>query len=205
MTCTSNSRLSHYVDKEIILPCYEELCPFGLAPTISTEVQLLFGDVLAIALMEQKSFTIDAYANNHPAGQIGKRSTLKVRDIMLTKERAPLCLPHHKLDEVLPDFTEKRCGCLIVTNEAGELEGIFTDGDLRRALQAQGESVLQECIGALMTVYPKTILPDALAWEAMRLMEADRNAPITVLPVIDPQKHCVLGIVKMHDIIQAGI
>ncbi|MCC5832067.1 MAG: KpsF/GutQ family sugar-phosphate isomerase [Chlamydiales bacterium] len=202
---TSNPEgcLAKGVDFPVFLPCPSELCPFDLAPTISSEVQLLFGDVLAVAVMRRKGFTLDEYAANHPGGRIGRRASLKVRQMMLDKERTPLCFAEDKLEEVLVDFSEKRCGCLIVIDEQKELKGIFTDGDLRRALQAKGEKVLKEKVGNLMTRRPKAIDADALAWDAMKLMEADQKCPVMVLPVIEKSE--VIGIIKMHDLIQAGV
>lgn len=198
------SRLVKAADDIAILPCLKELCPYDLAPTTSTELQLLFGDILAIALMREKGFSQDQYATNHPAGQIGKRMTLKVKDVMLHHDQAPLCYTHDLLENVLPDFSQKRCGCLIVIDENKKLKGILTDGDLRRALQAKGEKVLKEAIGNLMTTKPKAINLDALAWDAMKLMESDQRHPVTVLPVIQNDDECA-GLIKMHDIIQAGI
>jgi arabinose-5-phosphate isomerase len=203
ITSNPQSRLAKGVDFSIALPCPSELCPFDLAPTISTEVQLLFGDVLTVAVMRAKGFTLDQYAANHPGGRIGRRASLKVRQMMLDKERTPLCFAEDRLQEVLVDFSNKRCGCLIVIDEQKRLRGIFTDGDLRRALQAKGEKVLQEKIGNLMTRTPKAIDADALAWDAMKLMEADQNHPIMVLPVLEKSE--VVGIIKMHDLIQAGV
>lgn len=205
LTSNPESRLAKGVDFLVTLPCEQELCPFNLAPTLSTTVQLLFGDALTIALMQSKGFRLVDYADNHPGGHIGRRITVKVKDLMLDKEKAPLCFPHHKLEDVLTEFTDKRCGCLIVTDEKSRLKGIFTDGDLRRALQAKGEKVLKDVVGELMTSSPRTIDKEALAWEALNLMESDQKHPITVLPVVDRERQEVVGIIKMHDLIQAGI
>lgn len=205
VTSNRDSRLAKGVDFPLFLPCLNELCPFDLAPTISTEIQLLFGDVLSIGIMRKKGFTLDQYAANHPGGRIGRRSSIKVRELMLDKERIPLCRMGDRLEDVLIHFTEKRCGCLIVIDESTRLKGIFTDGDLRRALQKNGEGVLQGKIGDMMTFCPKSIDADALAWDAMKMMESDQKHPIMVLPVIDSEKQKVVGILKMHDLIQAGL
>lgn len=204
VTSNGSSRLSVGADHSVLLPCENELCPFDLAPTTSTVVQLMFGDLLAIALMERNGFSIDQFAENHPGGRIGKRSTLRVRDLMLDKELTPICLAEHLLEEVLIDFTNKRCGCLIVIDDRKHLKGIFTDGDLRRALQNKGEGVLKEKLGELMTHAPKSIDAHALAWDAMKLMESDQKKPVMVLPVLGTHEE-VVGIIKMHDIIQAGL
>lgn len=203
ITSQSKSRLGSAADLTVELPCLFELCPFDLAPTTSTALQLLFGDVLAMALMSKKGFTLTEFASNHPGGRIGRRISVKVRDLMLGREKAPLCRPGDRLQDVLVDFSGKRCGCLVVTDESGKLQGIFTDGDLRRALQVKGEKVLQEKLSALMTRAPKAIRSDELAWDALKLMESDHRHPVTVLPVVTNDE--VVGLIKMHDIIQAGI
>lgn len=201
VTSNQESRLANQADLSVALPCEEELCPFDLAPTISTEVQLLFGDVLSMAVMERKGVSLDQYAANHPGGRIGRRLSIKVREMM--NAQAPLCAAHKRLEEVLVDFSEKRCGCLIVIDEHKQLKGIFTDGDLRRALQAKGENVLKERLGDLMTPAPKAIDVNSLAWEAMKVMEADPMRPVTVLPVVEQDE--VVGVVKMHDLVQANL
>lgn len=203
ITSTPNSSLGKGSDFSLILPCENELCPFDLAPTISAEIQLLFGDVLAVALMDAKRFSLDDYVFNHPGGRIGRRISMKVRDLMLDKERTPICLGENLLEEVLVDFSDKRCGCMIVVDEKRRLKGIFTDGDLRRALQLKGERVLKEKIGDLMTLAPKMIEAEESAWEALKKMEGDQKQPIMVLPVVEDQE--VVGIIKMHDLIQAGL
>ncbi len=199
VTSHAQGRLVKQVDHVVVLPLQEELCPFGLAPTTSTEIQLLFGDVLAVAIMQAKGFTVTDFSSNHPSGQIGKRISVKVKELMLDLQKTPLCSPDLFLEEVLIDFTDKRCGCLIVVDKEKNLQGIFTDGDLRRALQAKGEKVLKQKIGDLMTRAPIRIEAEALAWDAMKLMEG----VTTVLPVIGEGK--VVGIVKMHDLVQAGL
>ncbi|MCH9609160.1 MAG: Arabinose 5-phosphate isomerase KdsD [Chlamydiales bacterium] len=201
----SRSRLVQGVETSVILPCENELCPFDLAPTTSTEVQLLFGDVLTIALMEYNRFTLDQYAVNHPSGRIGRRATAKVKDLMLDEKRTPTCRPDDLLAQVLVEFTDKRCGCLLVIDEERKLKGIFTDGDLRRALQEKGDQVLKEKIESLMTLAPKSIDEDALAWDAVKVMESNQKSPVMVLPVLEKERGEVVGIIKMHDLIQAGL
>ncbi|MFZ0565074.1 MAG: KpsF/GutQ family sugar-phosphate isomerase [Chlamydiales bacterium] len=203
VTSNASSRLAKGVNFFVELPCERELCPFDLAPTTSSEIQLLFGDVLAIALMKAKGFGLDEYAKNHPGGRIGRRAAMKVRDLMLDRHITPICFLGDRLEEVLLDFTNKRCGCLIVIDENKQLKGIFTDGDLRRALQAKGEQVLKEKMQNLMTSTPKAIEADTPAWEAMKLMESDQKHPVMVLPVLDKDE--VIGIIKLHDLIQANL
>lgn len=198
------SRLAKACDFTVTLPVMKELCPFNLAPTTSTAIQMIFGDVMAIALMQKSNFTMDQYAMNHPAGSIGKRMTVKVSDLMLVGNHVPLCKPEDKLVDTLVELSNKRCGCVLVIDENKTLQGIFTDGDLRRALLNQGPNVLQMTMKQLMTCSPKFMPPGKLALEAMQLMEADQKNAITCLPVIDDNKK-VLGLIKLHDIIQSGL
>lgn len=198
------SRLSQFSDFTITLPLEKELCPFGLAPTTSTVIQLIFGDLLAVALMRLKNFSIDQYALNHPSGSIGKRITLKVKDLMLTGNKIPKCDSHVKLMDVLVELSNKQCGCILIVDDEGKLNGIFTDGDLRRALQKGGGKVLESTIGESMTKSPRWIHQDLLAYDALQFMEADPKHPITVLPVLDAHNK-VVGIIKLHDILQSGL
>jgi arabinose-5-phosphate isomerase len=200
----AKSRLAKACDFSISLPLEKELCPFDLAPTTSTVIQMIFGDILTIALMRHNKFTLDQYALNHPSGRIGKRITMKVEDLMLTGSSIPLCRPQDKLVDTLVELSNKRCGCVLVINEESKLQGIFTDGDLRRALSHKGPDVLQMPMEQLMTPSGRSVSPGKLAWEAMQLMEADQKHPITCLPVIEEGRK-VLGLIKMHDIIQSGL
>lgn len=199
-----NSRLAKGADKIIFLPFDEELCPHNLAPTMSTTGQLLFGDILAIALMEKKSFSKDQFALNHPAGRLGKRLTMKVKDIMIRDGNVPVCLGDQKLMDILIDYSNKKAGCMLITDKNRELLGIFTDGDLRRALQKHGSEVLHLKMEELMIKNPKKIDSEMMAYDAMRYMEGDQKSPIMVLPVVE-QGNLVIGLVKLHDIIQSGV
>lgn len=203
---TSNpaSRLHKACDISVALPLQQELCPFGMAPTTSTTIQCIFGDILTVALMTEKKFSLDDYAQNHPSGRIGKRVSLKVNDIMVREEGIPTCRPDEKLMEILVRLSDKRCGCILIQDEMGILMGIFTDGDLRRSLQEQGPDVLYQEMRTLMNTTAKTIEPDVLAYDALKKMEQDQKHPITVLPVVDANK-MICGIVKMHDLIQSGV
>jgi arabinose-5-phosphate isomerase len=196
-----HSRLAQLADLKMILPVEKELCPFDLAPTTSTEVQLLFGDVLSIALMKAKGFDLERYGENHPLGAIGKKITLKVDDLMQLE--LPICLPHQKLGDLLNDLSSKKCGCLIIVNEEQEFQGIFTDGDLRRSLQSLGSAVLEKRIDELMTRSALSIQKGERAMNAVKLMQKDPSKWIMVLPVLEQQK--VVGLIRMHDIIHSGL
>ncbi len=197
------SRLEKASHKTVILPLDRELCPFDLAPTTSTVLQLVFGELIAVALMRKKNFSIDQYALNHPSGAIGKKMTLRVDDVMLQDEHLPLCNGESRLGDILVDLTNKKCGCLLVADEDKELTGIFTDGDLRRALQSHGSTVLEEKITSLMTRSPLHATKDELLVEAMKRMQKDPKRWVMMLPVL--QKKKVVGLLRMHDIIHSGI
>jgi len=199
-----NSRLANVSHSTITLPFLRELCPFDMAPTMSTTTQLLFGDLLTIALMRHKNFSLDDYALNHPSGQIGKRIRLKVKDLMLTGNRIPLCKPDEYLGDILVELSNKRCGCILISGRNGELLGIFTDGDLRRALQNHGGDVLRSSMREMMNSNPNFIGPDSLAWDALKRMEANPQKRIMMLPVVDADCK-ILGLLHIHDIIQSGL
>lgn len=199
-----HSRLAKACDLFIDLPLQQELCPFDMAPTTSTVIQLIFGDLLAIALMQMKNITLDEYVQNHPAGRIGKRILLKVSDIMVKGIDLPLCKSHDKMVDILVELSNKRCGCVLVVDDSQMLQGIFTDGDLRRSLQKHGASSLNLPMEDVMTKTVRWIDPHTLAWEAMRLMEGDQKNAITVLPVLEKSKK-LLGLIKLHDIVQSGL
>lgn len=204
LVSNSASRLAKACDLVINIPVEGELCPFGLAPTTSAVAQMLLGDVLSVVLMRDKNFTIDDYAKNHPSGRIGRRITLKVKDLMLTGESIPRCLPQDKLIKILVELSNKKCGCVLVTSEDDTLQGIFTDGDLRRALEQHSSDALEKSLSEIMTSSPRTIGPEQLAWDAVKTMEADQKRPITVLAVVD-ERQKVVGIIRMHDVIQSGL
>jgi arabinose-5-phosphate isomerase len=175
-----------------------------MAPTISTTMQMIIGDVLAVALMRLKNFGLDQFAMNHPAGRIGRRMITKVKDLMISGDSLPLCHPQDKLVDTLVELSNKRCGCVFVVDEKKVLLGIFTDGDLRRSLQKRYAAALENSMGELMTRTPRWIGPEELAITAMHQMESDQKNPITVLAILDEGKR-VVGLIKLHDIIQSGL
>ena len=195
------SRLAKEANLTVFLPVEKELCSFDLAPTTSTSVQLLFGDLLAVALMREKGFTLEEFAENHPAGSIGKKITLFVRDLMKTKDEIPLCRPEDKLVDVIVELSNKKCGCLLVADSDRTLLGIFTDGDLRRALQEKGAMVLEKKMDELMTSSAIFVQPNDLAHKALQIMQTKRF--VTVAPVLEQRK--VVGLIRMHDIVHEGI
>ena len=196
-------RLIGACETAFILPELKELCPFDISPTTSAMAQLIFGDLLAMTLMRHKEVSLSDLIQNHPGGRIGRRQLLKVKDLMLSGSDLPVCGPSDHLGDILVELSNKQCGCICVIDDASQLLGVFTDGDLRRTLLRLGPAGLGAPIGTLMTKQPRTIEPDALAYDAMRAMEADSQHLIMVLVVVEGSK-CV-GVIKMHDILQAGI
>lgn len=198
-----SSRLSSASDLVVQIPIAKEICPHDLAPTVSTTAQLIFGDCLAIALAQAKQFSVSDFASNHPAGFLGRKITLKVSDLMLKADAVPLCRPQDRLIDILPELTGKRCGCILVVDSQNQLKGIFTDGDLRRAIHGRGENVLQAEMEVLMVRSPRIVDPDQFAVAALRQMEEDLSRLITVLPVL--RNGAVVGLLRMHDILQSGL
>ena len=129
--------------------------------------------------------------------------TLKVEDLMYKGDQIPLCHPNDKVFDVLVELSNKRCGCLLVRDNESRLLGIFTDGDLRRSIQNFGMQVFEKRIEELMTRSAKFVSKNLLAWEAIQLMQTPPNHWITVMPVVEDEK--IVGVIRMHDIIHAGI
>lgn len=204
MSSNPASRLVKNADLRMILPESNEICPYNISPTVSAISQIIVGDVLAMALMKHRQFSLDEYAQNHPAGTLGKRITLKVSDLMIREPNVPFCFETDTLMGSLVELSDKRAGCLLVIDGNKKLLGIFTDGDLRRALQKFGPEVMSLKMGDLMTRGGRFIHPEVFAWEAMKIMEQNKQSPIMVLPVIDQDKQ-VLGLLKLHDILQSGL
>jgi len=199
ITARAGSTLARAATVALLLPAAVEACPMGLAPTTSTTMQMALGDALAVALLTRRGFTASDFRQFHPGGRLGVR--LKhVRDLMHTGEAMPLVAPGAPMDRALIVMTEKRFGCLGVVDGGGQLVGILTDGDLRRAM---GPQLLSRRVGEIMTASPRTIGPDALAAAALHEMTA-RARPITALFVVDPAG-APIGILHLHDLLRAGL
>jgi arabinose-5-phosphate isomerase len=182
----------------------QEACPLNLAPTTSTTVALSIGDALAMTLMQVKGLTMDDFALNHPAGQLGKRLTLRVADLMHSGAENPTVGADAAWLEVIAAISRGGLGAVSVVDAGGRLVGIVTDGDLRRALQKIGLSELEHLqSGSIMTRNPTIASPEMLAYDALRLME-DRPSQISVLPVVDQERICV-GLIRLHDIVRSGL
>lgn len=173
-----------------------EACPLGLAPTASTTATLAMGDALAIALLEARGFSIDDFAMSHPAGALGRRLLLRVSDVMVAGDAVPLVSVDTLLRDALVSMTHAGLGMTIVSDEAKKVLGVFTDGDLRRAVD-QGIDLLHTTVDKVMTKSSKTVSEETLAVTALEIMEQHE---ITALPVID-KEGCICGALKMYDLL----
>ncbi|MCK5668480.1 MAG: CBS domain-containing protein, partial [Gammaproteobacteria bacterium] len=178
----------------------KEACPLGLAPTASTTAALAMGDALAIALLEARGFGADDFAIAHPGGMLGRRLLLHVDDIMHTGEELPAVREETLLREALLIMTQMGLGSTAIVNKENSVLGIFTDGDLRRALD-NDINVHKTTIGEVMTHNCKTINKDCLAAEALAIMEDSR---INALPVVDKENK-LIGLLNMHDLLRARV
>ncbi len=196
ITGRAGSSLERAADVTLVLPDITEACPLNLAPTTSTTVMLALGDALAVALLERQGFSPEEFSSLHPGGQLG-RKFLKLADIMHVGDEVPLVDGAMNMSEALLIMTAKSFGCIGITNSDGRLEGIVTDGDLRRHM---GDGLLEHPARAVMTHGPKTMSADALAAGALVLM---KERKITSLFVVEDG--IPVGIVHIHDLLRAGI
>ena len=178
-----------------------EACPLGLAPTTSTTVALVLGDALAVALLEARGFTSDDFARSHPAGSLGRRLLMHISDVMHSGADTPRVPPDASVTAALVEMTRKHLGMTAVVDDEQRLLGVFTDGDLRRALDDVGVDLRNATVAELMTRDPKTIGPDKLAAEAAQLMEKHQ---INGLLVVDDEQR-VVGALNIHDLLRARV
>jgi arabinose-5-phosphate isomerase len=197
MTQGQSSALAEAADVMLLLPQSAEACPMGLAPTTSTTVMMALGDALALALLERRGFSESDFQLLHPGGQIGRR-LLRVADIMHAAADGPLAARGTTMAEAILVMTQKSFGCVGIVDGEGRLDGIVTDGDLRRHM---GDALLKAAVEDVMNKRPKSIRAAALAAEALGQMNAQK---ITSLFVLDEERRPV-GIIHIHDCLRAGI
>jgi len=183
-----------------------EAAPIDQVPTSSTAVAMSLGDALAVAWMTEKGVSVSDFAMNHPGGTIGRRLTLTVADLMISREKLLMVQPDARLPEVVDALTTQAIGAVLVANPGNPsaLGGIITDGDLRRALKKSNADKWGSLVARdLMTATPISVQSHVAAVEALTLMERNARKSITVLPVVDAGT--VVGMLRMHDLVQAGL
>ncbi|HEY3520718.1 MAG TPA: KpsF/GutQ family sugar-phosphate isomerase [Rhodanobacteraceae bacterium] len=201
MTGRPESSLARSCDVHLDVSVSAEACPLGLAPTASTTAALVMGDALAIALLEAHGFTAEDFALSHPAGALGRRLLLRIEDIMHTGEKIPKVDANATLTEALMEMSRKGLGMTGIVDKDQRLLGVFTDGDLRRALDDDGVDMRGAPVSQLMTRTPKSIGPDKLAAEAAQLMDTYK---IHALLVVDDGNR-VVGALNIHDLMRARV
>ena len=200
MTGNAESQLAKVADVHLSIGVDVEACPHDLAPTASTTANLVMGDALAIALLEQKGFTPEDFAFTHPGGALGRRLLTRVADLQVTESEIPRVSPDTSLADALMEISAKGLGMSTVTDATNRLLGIFTDGDLRRALE-QGHDLKSSKVGNVMSEGAKTIAADALAAEAVNRMEAERISALVVTDACGS----VTGVIHLLALLKAGI
>lgn len=200
VTGKPHSTLAAAADVHLDVSVEVEACPLNLAPTASTTATLAMGDALAVALLKCRGFTAEDFARSHPSGSLGKRLLLRVEDVMRTGDAVPAVLPGVLLREGLMEISGKGLGMTAIVDDKRHILGIFTDGDLRRALDA-GADIRTTEMRDVMHVKCKTIAANVLAVEAVHLMEANK---ITSLLVAD-DSGVLTGALNIHDLFRAGI
>ncbi|NUG12492.1 KpsF/GutQ family sugar-phosphate isomerase [Acinetobacter seifertii] len=198
---TDKGPMPQNADIALTLGESDEACPLGLAPTSSTTATLVLGDALAVALLEARGFTADDFARSHPAGALGKRLLLHVKHLMHTGDELPKVSPETPMNQVLYEISNKRLGLTTIVDEQDHLLGIFTDGDLRRLIDKQQGFDVNLPVSDVMTKKPSTISQEARAVEALQQLNQKK---ISQFVVVD-DRNKVIGVISMHDLIQAGV
>lgn len=200
MTGKPQSTLAREADVHLNSAVAEEACPLGLAPTASTTAALVLGDALAVSLLETRGFGPEDFAVSHPAGRLGRRLLVHVRDVMHAADELPKVQSGVSLKEALLEMSAKGLGMTAIVGQNNALLGLFTDGDLRRALD-RNVDLLTASVNDVMTTAPKTIDQDRLAAEAVQILEAKR---INGLLVVNAEG-ALVGALNMHDLMRAGV
>ncbi|HEX2666974.1 MAG TPA: KpsF/GutQ family sugar-phosphate isomerase [Gammaproteobacteria bacterium] len=200
LTGKPDSTMAKTADVHIDVSVAREACPHNLAPTASTTAALAMGDALAVALIEARGFTEEDFARSHPGGSLGRRLLLRVEDIMHKGATIPSVPEGTPLSQALMEMTRKGLGMTAIVDKAGHVAGIFTDGDLRRTLDKQVD-LHKAKVDEVMTRNCTTVAPEALAGEALHLMESRK---FNGLLVVDKDRK-LMGALNMHDLLRAGI
>ena len=203
ITANAESRLAEESDIVLIIPGGKEACPMDVVPTTSTTVSLALGDAIAVAAFRKRNFGKEDFARLHPSGVLGRRLNLTVGELMLKDDQVPSVRLETPLSDALLEIMDKHVGCTAVVDDGGKLEGIITDGDLKRIL-IKNPAALGLPVSGLMTKSPLTIDAGVLAIEALEQMEMNPKGPVTHFFVVD-EKSKLEGLIHIHDILRAGL
>ena len=197
-----NSTLARYSDIIIDIGDAEEACPLNMAPTTSSTVTMVLGDAMAVALMKMRGFDIDDYALLHPGGQIGKRLTMRVSDVMLKGSNNPVINITESVKNCISEISSKLAGAVSVVDNDGKIMGLVTDYDIRKHIEKE-ENIFSMKIEEIMNSKPIFVYEDEKAFSALKIMQ-ERERPITILSVLD-RKNIVVGMLRMHDLVKEGL
>ncbi|WP_322975733.1 arabinose-5-phosphate isomerase KdsD [Plesiomonas shigelloides] len=199
MTGKPDSSMAQNADVHLCIHVPQEACPLGLAPTSSTTATLVMGDALAVALLKARGFTADDFALSHPGGALGRKLLLKVQDIMHTGDELPHVAPNASLRDTVLEISRKKLGMVVICDDMMHIQGIFTDGDLRRVFDLHHD-LHNIIIQHVMTPGGLRISPDALAVEALNLMQQRSVSCLLVT-----HNDTLVGVIHMHDLLKAGV
>ena len=199
MTGGAQSTLARHADIVLDSSVEREACPLNLAPTTSTTVQLALGDALAVALLDARGFRAEDFARSHPGGALGRKLLTLVGDVMRAGAELPVVVPEASFSALMREMSAKGLGCAAIVDAQGTLQGIFTDGDLRRRIEA-GADLRTATAGAVMHAGPRTIAPSALAADAAAMME---EHGITSVLVVEGAR--LVGLVHVRDLMRAKV
>lgn len=200
ITGNANSTLAEFSDVTLLTPITKEACPLDLAPTSSTTAALVMGDAIAVALMRKRDFQKEDFARSHPLGSLGK-SLVLVSDVMRKEQDLPVVEAEDSFVDLLREINSKKLGLTTVVNREGILQGIITDGDLRRAQMNFRENAFNKTARDIMSKAPKTISTNALAVSALNIMEQSRISDVVV---VDEEIRAV-GVIDLKDLLKAGL
>jgi arabinose-5-phosphate isomerase len=198
----ANSTLARYSDIIINIGNAEEACPFNIAPTTSSTVTMVLGDAMAVALMKMRGFDVADYALLHPGGQIGKRLTMSVSDVMLKGSNNPIINSTESVKNCISEISRKLAGAVSIVDNDGKILGLVTDYDIRRHVEKE-ENIFAMEIKDIMNHDPIFIYDDDKAFSALKIMQ-EREKPITILSVLD-RNNIVVGMLRMHDLVKEGL
>ncbi len=197
-----DSTLARYSDVIINIGDIEEACPFNMAPTTSSTVTMVLGDAIAVALMKMRGFDLADYALLHPGGQIGKRLTMGVSDVMLKGSNVPIINISDNVKNCISEISRKLAGAVSVVDNDGKMVGLVTDYDIRKHIEKE-ENIFSMEIKDIMNTSPIFVYEDEKAFSALKIMQ-EREKPITTLSVLN-RNNIVVGMLRMHDLVKEGL